>query len=408
MSFQRPTLTELVDRIQADFVSRLGLVGAVLRRSLVYVLARVLAGAAHMLHGHLEFLGKQLFPDLSAEEYLIRQAALYGIAKTSPGFAQASVVFTGTNGTHVPAVSSLSRSDSVQYVSGADVIVVTLTAWVISTVYALGVLRQNSGKIYLCTVAGTSAGSGGPTTTAAAIPDGSVTWMYIATGTAAVAGTATAVLAGAVETLTVGTVLTFVSPIAGIDSVTPVTSSTTNGSDQESTAALRVRLLERIAEPAMGGSDADWIAWAKTVAGVTRAWVTRFGLGPGTVLVRFVRDNDAGTIIPDAGEVAAVQAVFNLLGPAHATPTAFAPVLAPQAFTIAVTPNTTVVQAAVTAELTDLLLRTGTPGVTTLLSSLRTAVGTAAGVTNYVMTVPAADVTHTANEIPSVGAITWV
>ncbi len=156
----------------------------------------------------------------------------------------------------------------------------------------------------------------------------------------------------------------------------------------------------------MGGSDADWIAWAKTVAGVTRAWVTRLGLGPGTVLVRVVRDGDV-SIIPDAGEIADVQAVFDLLGPAHATATAFAPALLAQAFTIAVTPNTTPVKAAVEAELTDLFLREGEPGGTILLSSIRTAVGNAAGVTNYVMTVPSADVTHTANQIPSVGAITW-
>ena len=54
MSFERPTLPDLVSRIQTDFVSRLALTGAVLRRSVVTVLARVLAGAAHMLHGHLE------------------------------------------------------------------------------------------------------------------------------------------------------------------------------------------------------------------------------------------------------------------------------------------------------------------------------------------------------------------
>ena len=59
-------------------------------------------------------------------------------------------------------------------------------AWVISTDYALGQLRNNdSGKVYQVTTPGTSAGSGGPTGTGSAITDGSVVWKYI--GTLAVA-----------------------------------------------------------------------------------------------------------------------------------------------------------------------------------------------------------------------------
>src|SRR4051812_23787483 len=91
MAFTRPTLRELVDRIQADFVSRLPLDGSPLRVSLVYVLARVIAGAAHMLYGALEWLSRQLFADTSDEAALVRQAALYGITKTPATYATATV-----------------------------------------------------------------------------------------------------------------------------------------------------------------------------------------------------------------------------------------------------------------------------------------------------------------------------
>jgi uncharacterized phage protein gp47/JayE len=114
MAFVRPTLTELVDRIQQDFVSRLSLVGAVLRRSIVYVLARVLAGAAHMMHGHIEFISKQMFPDVSEDEYLVRQAATYGLAKTPATYATATVTFTGTNGTVLPTGTVLVRPDGAE------------------------------------------------------------------------------------------------------------------------------------------------------------------------------------------------------------------------------------------------------------------------------------------------------
>ncbi len=123
MSFQRPTLAEIVTRVQADFVSRLGLVGAVLRRSMVYILARVVAGAVHMLHGHLDFLGRQIFPDLSEAEFLVRQASLYGITKTSPSFAEAEILITGTDGTVIPEGTTFTRADGTEYETTAEVVI---------------------------------------------------------------------------------------------------------------------------------------------------------------------------------------------------------------------------------------------------------------------------------------------
>lgn len=82
------------------------------------------------------------------------------------------------------------------------------TAWANTTAYAVDDIRTNdSGKVYICTTAGTSAGSGGPTGTGSAITDGTVVWKYVrgpapavdatstVTGQAAVKGTGT--LAGA-------------------------------------------------------------------------------------------------------------------------------------------------------------------------------------------------------------------
>ncbi len=408
MSFERPSLATLVARIQADFVSRLGLVGAVLRRAMVYVFARVLAGATHMLHGHLEFLSRQLFPDLSEEAYLIRQASLYGMAKTDPDQAWANVIFTGTNGTDVPEAAVMLRSDGAEYLVDAEVEITTLDPWAALTAYVEGVdIVRNSGKIYVCTTSGTSAASGGPTTTAADITDGSAHWAHVATGSAAIFGVVTSTLAGADLTLDPGVFLAFESPVAGVDSTAYVTESVQDGTDQETTEALRVRLLEHLAEPAHGGNDADYIAWAKEVGGVTRAWVTAQELGPGTVVVRFVRDEDASPI-PDAGELAEVQAKLDLEAPAHATPTAFAPALLETDFEIELTPDTSTVRAAVEAELADLFLREGEPGGTILLSQITTAIGTAAGIEDFTLTDPIADVTHTTNQLPAVGTVTFL
>lgn len=52
------------------------------------------------------------------------------------------------------------------------------SAWTITTVYAIGDWVENGGNVYKCTVAGTSAGSGGPTGTGTGIIDNTVTWDF--------------------------------------------------------------------------------------------------------------------------------------------------------------------------------------------------------------------------------------
>lgn len=61
-------------------------------------------------------------------------------------------------------------------------------AWAPATAYAQGDLVTNdSGKLYRCTVAGTSAGSGGPTGTGTGnITDNTVTWLYCGAGSTGV------------------------------------------------------------------------------------------------------------------------------------------------------------------------------------------------------------------------------
>ncbi len=52
------------------------------------------------------------------------------------------------------------------------------TPWIASTAYSVGQKVGNGTKVYVCTVAGTSASSGGPTGTGTGISDGGVTWNF--------------------------------------------------------------------------------------------------------------------------------------------------------------------------------------------------------------------------------------
>jgi hypothetical protein len=54
--------------------------------------------------------------------------------------------------------------------------------WALSTAYAVSQKVQHGSNIYVCTVAGTSASSGGPTGTGTGITDGSCTWNFSASG----------------------------------------------------------------------------------------------------------------------------------------------------------------------------------------------------------------------------------
>lgn len=350
MPFTRPTLSELVTRIDADFVSRMEFDGQPLRRAVVRIVARVLAGAAHGLYGFLAFIFRQMFVDTAEAEYLRRRARVYGLTPNAAAFAAGNVVATGVNGSTIPAGTVLTRADGQTYATGAD---------------------------------GT-----------------------ISAGTAIVA--ATAVLAGELGNCDAGVLLSFESPVTGVDTQATVdTGGLGSGTDEETDAEFRIRVLERTSNPPHGGNATDYPAWAKEVAGVTRAWVYPAELGAGTVVVRFVRDDDVD-LIPDSGEVADVQAHIDAVRPVTAIVTVLAPTTSTVNYTFSsLTPNTVEVQAAITAELTDLHLRVAEPGVTLRLSAIRTAVGTAAGVTDYVLSSPSADVTVSTGQLPKKGTVTF-
>ncbi|MDH5185089.1 MAG: baseplate J protein, partial [Gammaproteobacteria bacterium] len=76
--------------------------------------------------------------------------------------------------------------------------------------------------------------------------------------------------------------------------------------------------------------------------------------------------------------------------------------------TIALNPNTTAVQQAVEAELKEMLRSTSSPGGTVLLSKLNEAVSAATGEIDHAISDPVTDVTHTINQIPTLGTITWL
>jgi len=348
MAFSRPTLSDLIVRAFADIQSRLPGTDATLRRSNLNVLSRVHSAAIHGLYGFISWLASQIIYDTAEAEYLERWAGIWKVYRIPASFATGSVTLTGTNGVTIPALTELQRADGVLYTVDADVV--------------------------------------------------------IAAGTAVVA--VTAVETGQVGNAVAGYALMLTTPIGGV-TATATAGVLSGGSDAELDDSLRARFIARIQQPPHGGAKHDYEAWALEVAGVTRAWVYPQELGPGSVTVRFVRDNDASPI-PDAGEVVTVQSYIDNLRPVTASVTVAAPIAAPLNYSIAVVPNTAAVKAAVTAELADLISRESIPGGTLLLSHQRAAISAAAGETNYTMTAPVADVMNATGYMTTLGVITWL
>jgi uncharacterized phage protein gp47/JayE len=206
---------------------------------------------------------------------------------------------------------------------------------------------------------------------------------------------------------TVGTSLSLVSSLSGINTAVTVI-STFGGTSAETDDEYRARILLRIQNPPMGGSKADYVNWALSQPGVTRAWCYPLEGGAGTVAVRFVMDDTYSNGIPVAGDVTNMQTYLNTVKPITATVTVSAPT--PTALNITVTglsPNTTEVKNNAIAEITEMLKRKGQPGGTIRLSWIWDAISLATGTDYHRVTSPTADVTYTTGQIPVIGVVTW-
>ena len=113
MSFERPTLAEIIRRVQADAESRIG--KKVMRWSLASVMTRVIAGVSHGLHGYIAFVLRQCFTSTAEGNYLERRASEYGIYRLQASKAVGTVTFTGTG--VVPAGTQLQNERGAVYVT---------------------------------------------------------------------------------------------------------------------------------------------------------------------------------------------------------------------------------------------------------------------------------------------------
>lgn len=362
MPFTRPTLLALITRILADFQTRITGASTFLRRSVINILSKVIGGAVHLMYGYLEYQKDQGFALTADTDFLDAHGSEFGIPRTAASYATGTGTVTGTPGTTIPINSELQSSTGEVYL--------------IDTAYTIGV-------------------------------GGTVSVDF------------TAKVAGADSNDDALVILTFVSPITGVNtSVTVDLNGISDGVDEETDEPYRTRILTRKRKPPHGGADFDYEEWAKEVSGVTRAWSIPMYHGIGTVALVFVRDED-DSIFPSVAEIATVRAYLlshsdpitgETVGvPVGAEPGFFTPTPEAKAinFTLEIYPDTTAVRTAIQSQLEDLMIARGGPEQTIYLSQISEAIGAAAGEERHNIISPTEYQTATAIQIHTLGNIAF-
>lgn len=327
MPWTTPSLRTVREMVRNDVTA--ALYGAVLvGNSVLRVMSDAMAGLAHLVLRYIDWLSLQLLPDTAETEWLDRHGDIWLInADSSTGrkpatYAQGEVTATGLPGFIIPQFTQMD---------------------------ALGVSYEITTAITM---------GSGPTDMPVRALD-----------------------AGAIGNLSLGDSMNFSTPISGIDSQGTVVYME-GGADIENDDQLRARVLFRIRNPPMGGDQADYIIWATSVPGVTRAWADS-EIGPGTMTVRFLMDDLRADNygLPTAADLETVRIYIDSVRPVTVKDCfVMAPILHFYSITISQLDNDTPeVRARIEQSIKDMEYERSKPGQTMYRSWVEEAVSRAVG-----------------------------
>ncbi len=382
MPFKRPTLSELREQNRQYLSSELRGMGQLLRFSNMGVLADVDAGMAHLHFAYLDYIARQATPWTSTDEYLAAWAALKQVYQKNATPAHTERYrFKGVAGSRLMAGAVLNRADGYQYQVDSE-----------------GVAGQD-GYGYV------------PVT--AKLPDPSTD----VTG------------GGAKGNAPAGTTLTLDVSVAGVEVEGTVIDPLTGGADIEDEDIFRRRMLRAYQNPSEGGGDNDYINWALAVSGVTRAWVKRRIMGPGTVGIYIMCDGDDKTnhgmpvgtdgisskedwsatkATGDQGRVA--DAIFDVQ-PSTALVWVCAPEQLAIDFTISgIASASRDTRSAIEQAISGVIFENGSPdgkGMI-MISELQYAISSIPDAAGYVLLSPASNIPNQTGRIPVVGKVEFI
>ncbi len=379
MPFKRKTLSELRTENQQFMQAELEKVGALLRFGNLKVLADMDAGMAHLHYAYLDYIARQSTPFTSTDEWLAGWMALKQIYRKAATAARSpAATVTGTPGKTLSKGAVLNRDDGYQYTTDSAITINTAGS---ATVAVTAVLPDITDDV-----------TGG----------------------------------GASGNADAGTILTLDANAPGIDSSVTLIEPATGGANIESEEDFRLRGLLAYQNPPQGGSDTDYKSWALSVSGITRAWIRRRGMGPGTVVIYIMCDGDDKTnhgfpvgtdgvsqleewgAVKATGDQGRVADYMYPLAPVTSLNYVCSPIRREVNFDIAgiQSADSTVVQAIKDA-INDLFFDEGNPDGTgkIYLSDLNRVISSVSGTTGYSLEQPAANIVLAIGELPVLGEV---
>lgn len=347
MAMLRDDLLTLNTRLTQEIIARLQ-DDEVLSVADARVYASVFAGVAHGLYGYIDYKGRQVFAHSADRENLIDHAWFWlrdGLKAALS--AQRTVTFSGANGALIPAATVVRNELGVLYATQSSVQIVNGKVEVLARALVAG----QSGNDELRKVS-------------------------------------------------------LLSPLQGVNA-DAVATAASGGSDEEDVEVLRARVLEKQGAWPLYGKPGDYAIWAKEVAGVTRAFERYSTADEKINLVRVyvLRDGDT-SMVPDAAELALVQAHIDAVKPSRADVLVLAPKLKSVVYGVRVSPDTPEIRAAVKKKIEEVFIKNGALAGTIFISHVRAAVSAAEG--EYDNAVQGSDVVCAADEVPVLGAINWL
>jgi uncharacterized phage protein gp47/JayE len=198
----------------------------------------------------------------------------------------------------------------------------------------------------------------------------------------------------------------------GVSSAEVGTGGLTGGSDIETDASLRDRVLAKMRTAPHGGSPSEWIGWALQCPGVTNVFVQRATPAPGAVTILFMMYAVYANGIPAAADATGLLALLRESAPADADIQVVCPMPISVDVTVHIEPNMPADQERVRTELTAMFRRRAAPGSpTTPFSFSRSwaveAVSIAMGDATYDVQIPTDDIICGKNQVAVLGTVTF-
>lgn len=212
------------------------------------------------------------YPDSASAASLDGVGSITGATRLPATMSTVALLVTGDNTTALPTGRQARVPNGGIFETTAAATITTAPAWATGTAYSVGDIVRNDSpeNIYRCAIAGTSAGSGGPTGEGTAIVDNTVTWRYLGDGAGYATVAAEATVTGPIVALAYQ-VTEIVTAVSGWLDVTNLADADV-GTDIETDAAFRTRRENLLTVSGKGTVDTIR-AKLLLVSGVTEALV---------------------------------------------------------------------------------------------------------------------------------------